>query len=114
MELFHIFSVLLKHIDVIPFSLFKKNYSSFIEFFFSIDFLRLLDEPLNAIKQIPEPVTARTRLDVSYPMTEAAKSLNVVRCKEIVEKRTSMQMICNKRFLKPTVVSHLVSYFEMY
>lgn len=65
----------------------------------------MLDEPHSAIKEVPELVTGRTRFDVSYPVTDTARQLNVVRCKEIVEKRTNMQVVCNKRFLKSSVVS---------
>lgn len=74
---------------------------------FSIDLLQLLDEPQNAIKDIPNHVSARTKLDVSYPVTETARELNVIRCKEIVEARANMQVICNKRFLKSTVVRNI-------
>lgn len=73
--------------------------------FFSTDLLQLLDEPRNAIKNVPAQITAKTKFDVSYPITESAKQLKVVRCKKIVEERTNMKMITNKRFLKSAVVS---------
>lgn len=72
---------------------------------FSIDLLQLLDEPQNAIKNVPLQISAKTKFDVSYPITESAKHLNVVKCKKIVEERTNMQMITNKRFLKSAIVS---------
>lgn len=73
---------------------------------YSIDLLQLPDEPPNAVIDVPDPIFARTKFEVSYPASIAsAKSLNVVRCKEIVEQRINIEMICNKRFLKPTIVS---------
>lgn len=74
-------------------------------FLSSIDHLHFPEEPKNPIKDVPNPISARTELPVSYPMTEEAKILNVTRCKEVVEKRLTKNMICSRRFLKAPVVS---------
>lgn len=78
---------------------------------FSVDLLNFPDEPEDAITDPTKPLTSRARIEVGYPITDAAKSLNVIRSKEIVEKRINMQVLCTKRFLKPCIVSfYFISY----
>ncbi|XP_018573932.1 uncharacterized protein LOC108912977 [Anoplophora glabripennis] len=74
----------------------------------SLSTLTLSDEPKNVIREVPDNLHTRSKLDNVYPTNNSARQLNVIMCLGVLENKydlTTDFKFGNKRFIKTTTVS---------
>lgn len=73
----------------------------------SIDLLAVPNEPTPL--EVPEKLSTKTKLDVVYPLNEAAKQLHVVRCQEPYRDEIEQWVAHFRTFLRTVIVTNPAS-----
>ncbi|XP_023025055.1 proximal sequence element A Pbp49 [Leptinotarsa decemlineata] len=80
----------------------------------SINKLQLPSEPDNFPIEVPARLSTKSKLDFYYPVTTEATQLNVIKCKEALEKKwiRSEFKFGSKRSLKLTITDNMSNHFR--